>query len=268
MKKVFLLTLLLCSSAAYAQGTANTPQPVEISAAKSLEWDRKAKTYTAHENVTVTQGTVRIQSDRLTARYTDDKGMTDISTLEADNHVVISSPPYTATGDKGVYNVKTGNATLTGNDLKITTDDTLMTAEDKIEFFGNENKLTATGKATAARGGDVLSANVLNAYFVKDAQGRMSASKITATGGVTIKTEKETATGDSGTYDLPAQKAVLTGHVRIYQGENWLEGTRADIDMATGLSRLSGSGSNTDTEGRVKGVFYPKSQQKPEGEKQ
>ncbi|MFH1158427.1 MAG: LptA/OstA family protein [Pseudomonadota bacterium] len=260
MKKIFLLlALVFCGGTAHAD---TSPLPVEITAAKSLEWNRKAKTYVARENVVATQGAIRIQSDFLTARYTDDKGMTDISTLEAEGHVVIRSPPYTATGDKAVYDVMTGNAVMTGEDLKIVTDADIMTAEDKIEFFGSENRLTATGRATVTRSTDgVISADALDAWFVKDATGRMTVSSVTARKHVVVKTAKETATGDSGVYDVPAQKAVLTGKVKIFQGENRLEGTRAEVDMTTGMSRLSGEG-NLETEGRVRGVFYPNSQKR------
>ncbi len=255
---IFIALFILNSAAFAATPVASASgQPVAISAAKSLEWNRKAKTYTARKDVVVTQGVLRITSDTLTARYNDDQGMTDISTLEADGHVTITSPPYVATGEHAVYDVKTGNAVMTGNNLKITTGDDVLTAREKIEFFGAENKMTATGQATAVRGADVLTAEALNAYFVKDATGKMTADKITGAGHITLKTAKETATGDNGVYNIPAQTAVLTGKVRILQGENWLEGTRADVDMVTGISRLSGAG-NAETEGRVKGMFFPK----------
>lgn len=257
MKKTFLiLAFTLLSSAASAEVISNTAQPVEISAAKSLEWNRKEKTYTAREKVKVVQGAILMQSDLLTARYTDENGMTNISTLEAKNNITIQSPPYTAYGDTAVYDVRTGKATMTGKDLKITTDADMLTAKDKIEFFGTENRLVASGNATATRGGDTVTADVLSAHFDKDAAGKMGLEKITATGNVTIKTEKETLTGDQGVYNVPAQKAVLTGKVRISQGKNWLEGTRADVDMATGISQLLSNG-KANSESRVKGVFYP-----------
>jgi len=232
------------------------PQPVAISAAKSLEWNRKEKTYTAREKVVVIQGTVRMQSDLLTARYTDDNGMTDISTLEAAGHIVIQSPPYTAEGDAAVYDVITGHAVLTGKNLKITTETDVLTARDKIEFFGAENRMTAVGKATATRGDDTITADALDAYFSRNSAGKMAIDKMTARGHVTVKTARETVTGDDGVYYITTQKAVLTGKVRISQGENWLEGTRADIDMTTGISQLLGGG-DADTENRVRGVFYP-----------
>ena len=267
IKTFLILMLVFCSGAAFAESAFVSSQPIEITAAKSLEWNRKTKTYVAREKVVVTQGTVRLQGDLLTARYTDDNGMTDIYVLEMEGHVVIQSPPYTATGDKAVYDVKTGNAVITGKDMKIFTDADVMTAEDKIEFFGSENRLTATGKATVTRSADgVISADVLDAWFLKDAAGQMTVSSITAQGNVVVKTAKEKATGDSGVYDVPAQKATLTGKVKIFQGKNWLEGIRADVDMTTGISRLSGEG-DLETEGRVKGVFYP-SPQKPEDQEQ
>lgn len=272
MKKILLLAVLaFVMTPAFAQeppvpvpAAAASAQPVEISAAKSLEWNRKAKTYTAHENVLVKQGELQIKSDTLTAHYSDADGMTDISTLEADSNVAIISPPYTATGDHAVYNVKTGNAVMTGKDLKITMEGDVLTAQDKIEFFSKENKMTASGQATATHGGYTLNADALDALFVQDAQGKMVADKITGKGNVSIKSAKETATGDSGVYDVRTQKAVLTGKVRILQGENWLEGTRADVDMVTGISRLSGMG-DTATDGRVKGVFYPKPAKEEQG---
>ncbi len=267
IKIVLIFMLVFCSGTAFAESAFVSSQPIEITAAKSLEWNRKAKTYVAREKVIVTQGTVRLQGDLLTARYTDDSGMTDIYVLEMEGNVVIRSVPYTATGDKAVYDVKTDNAVITGKDMKIFTDADVMTAKDKIEFFRNENRLTATGEATVIRSADgVISADVLDAWFIKDAAGKMIVSSITAQGHVVVKTAKEKVTGDSGVYDVQTQKATLTGKVKIFQGKNRLEGTRADVDMITGISRLSGKG-DLETEGRVKGVFYP-SPQKPENQKQ
>jgi lipopolysaccharide export system protein LptA len=265
MKKIFLFLPLIFLSGLAAANMPGKAAPVEISAAKSLEWSRKDKTYTAREKVIVTQGSSRIQSDILVARYTDDNGATGFSTLEANGRVTIQSPPYAAYGDHAVYDVKTGNALLTGKELKLTTAADLMTAQDKIEFFSAEQRLTATGKATATHGSYTVTADILGAYFDKDASGKMALKKITAHGHVFIKTDRETVTGDEGVYDVVTQKAVLTGKVLIRQEQNWLEGTSANIDMTTGISQLLGSG-NPETEGRVKGVFYPSAgRQKTEG---
>ena len=284
MKKIFFIAAMMFTSGSAFSATqpaAPTPappvsssaQPVTISAVKSLEWNRKAQTYTARQDVIASQGAVNIHSDTLVAHYNDNNGGTDIKTLEAEGHVAIHAAPYVATGDHAVYNVKTGNATLTGKDLKITSDDSILTAQDRIEFTGSENKMTAIGQPVATKGDDTLTADSMSAFFTKDAAGKLTANKITSHGHVTIKTPTETATGDEAVYDIPSQKAVLSGKVRILQDKNWLEGTRADVDMVTGISRLSGAG-NTATEGRVTGTFYPQTKEdskpadtKPPGQK-
>lgn len=278
MSKIFFIVFALLATAAYADTPTPSSQPVTISAVKSLEWDRNAKTYTARQDVVATQGAANIHSDILVAHYNEGNGgKSDITTMDADGHVTINSAPYTAYGDHAVYNVKTGTAVLTGKDLKIVSTDSVLTARDRIEFNSTENRMTAVGEPKAVKGDDILTADTMSAYFSKDDAGKMAADKITAKGHVVITTPTETATGDDSVYDVPTQKAVLTGKVRILQDKNWLEGTRADVDMATGISRLSGEG-DTATEGRVTGTFYPQTKddkskddkpkdQKPEGQK-
>lgn len=239
---------------------AGSNAPVEISAKKTLEWNRKDKTYIAREDAIAKQGTFEVHSETLTARYEDGNGTTDIKTLEADTHVTILSPPYTARGEHAVYTVATGNAVLTGGTLEISTPTDKLTAKDKIAFYGTENRLDAIGKATATRGTDKLDADLLTAYFAQGADGQMTLQKIVATGNVVITTAKEKVYGDKGVYDIPAQQADLTGNVKVYQGENMLEGTRAKVDLTTGISKLFAD-DNPSTEGRVKGIFYPKKSQ-------
>ncbi|MEZ0224158.1 MAG: LptA/OstA family protein [Alphaproteobacteria bacterium] len=265
MRHAFLALLLLTMAAPALAKKESSPlpasskEPIEISAAKSLEWDRKNHTYTAKKSALAKQGHFQVAADQLVAKYRGAKGSTDIYELDAENSVVIQNPPYTAYGDHAIYDVVTGHAMLTGENLKIMTETESLTAKDSIEFFAQENRLTASGSAVAVKSPDTLKADVLNAYFQKDALGKLAMHKVTASGHVVIQTAKETVYGDKGTYDIPAQKAVMTGKVKIYQDRNWLEGTRAEVDMKTGISQLFAEG-NQATEGRVKGIFYPKAQ--------
>lgn len=269
-----LLTLLLSAPAFAAKKTAvpkpsalvSSAQPVEVSAAGALVWNRKAHSYTMKKNAQAKQGNFQLNSDTLTARYHDEKDATDIYVLEASGNVVLQSPPYTAYGDHATYDVKTGMAELTGENLRIETPTQKLTAKDKITFDAQNNKMTAPSGGTAVRGPDTLTADALSAYFAKDAQGKLAVNRMTAKGHVVIKTQKETVYGDDGTYDIPAQKAVLTGKVRILQGPNWLEGTKAVVDLKTGISQLFAT-DNPATENRVYGVFYPKASGGPKGAK-
>ncbi len=258
---VFCGLLILLSAPLYAQTPLlpadNNTKPIEISAAQSLEWNRLAKTYTAHKNAIARQGNFEVQADTLTAYYSESGGATELTQIDALDHVVISSPPYTAFGDKAVYEIIKQQAVLTGKDLKITTPEDSLTAKNSITFETRENRLTATGDATASRGTDQLSADTLIAFFTQDAHGKTALKRIDASGHVIVKTQKETATGDQGVYDVMAGQAVLTGKVFVYQGENKLEGTRVVVDLKTGISQLFAN--ETTPDGRVKGIFYPKS---------
>lgn len=284
-----LAVLALCAALA-APARAQSPlpassdAPVEIFADKTLEWDRAKKTYTARGNAIARQGSMQVKSDTLSAHYSggDGKNSTsggigsNIEKLVASGKVEISSPPYTGYGAQAVYDIGSGMATLSGGDLKIETPTERLTARDKIEFDTAKNRLTAFGKATATRGTDSLVADNLSAIFAPGADGKIDLQRIVADTPLTVKTARETVTGDSGIYDVAAGKATLRGRVRILQGDNWLEGTRAEVDLKTGVSKLFADTpavpvrpalivdgvaqppANPVGDGRVRGVFYPK----------
>lgn len=286
MKKTTLIAMLLVLSSSAASFAADiaasaSDAPVEIFADKTLEWDRAKKTYTARGNAVARQGSMQVKSATLTAHYTEGSNKeasvgSEITKLTADGTVEISSPPYTAHGDTAVYDVTTGVATLTGEDLKIQTPTENLTAEQRIEFDTANNRLSAVGDAKAVRGTDSLTSEKLDAFFKQGKDGKTALDRITANKAVTIKTARETVTGDSGVYDVTAGKATLRGRVRILQGENWLEGTRAEVDLKTGISKLFADGKPLPGrsslivdgverapvapvgDGRVRGVFYPK----------
>jgi len=271
MRKTFslfcpvLCGLMLLSAPVFAAVPAvpqdGNDQPVEISAAQSLEWNRKAKTYTARKDAVARQGDMQVKSDTMTAHYDETKGATEITRLVASGNVEISSPPYTAYGNLAEYDVATQTASLTGDDLRMVTPEEVLTAAEKIEFDAVHNKLSAIGKAMARRGTDSLSSERLDAYFMRTPQGKTVLQRITADSTVTIKTARETVTGSKGVYDAATGKAVLTGNVRIYQGENWITGERAEVNLKTGISQLFAPARNTENPEeppRVRGVFFPK----------
>ena len=73
-----------------------------------------------------------------------------------------------------------------------------------------------------------------------------------AFGNVSVRTQTDTVTGERGVYVPASGIARLGGNVRITRGQNQLNGAEAEIDMKTGLSRLTAG-----TDGRVKGLVMP-----------
>lgn len=261
IKNISAITLLIANlvfvSSAYALDNKKV-QPVEISAAESLEWHKKEQRYTVKKDVVVTQSDLTIQCDELTAYYKSDEDFTDITILEADQNVKISSPPYTAFGDNATYDIISGKAVLRGNTVSVTTEKDLLIAQDRIEFLRDKKKIIAFGRPIVKHELNTISANVMAAYFKEDANGKMISDRMVADGKVVIETDKEKITGDRLVFNNQTRQAIMSGEVVIKQGDNQIVGSKAVVDMNTGISQLLGNNTSTNGTGRVKGVFYPK----------
>jgi len=262
----FLRMLLICilstvyclPSTALAQQTSD--EPLEITAQQTLEWHHNDLQYIARGNVLVRQGDVEIAADTITADYREtDKSAFEIYRLTADGNVTISSQGNTATGERAVYEVDKEMAVMTGNNLRLTSPDQTVTAKDSFEYWVTEGRLTAKGAAHVTRLQDTLDADTVSATFAENAAGARQLKTLEADGNVRITTPTEMLTGHKGRYDAAANTAEITGNVRITRGPNVLEGERAEVNLTTNVSTMQG-GAGQDN--RVRGVFYPGSEEK------
>lgn len=113
------------------QGFAkNRGQPIQIESA-SLEVREKDKQATFIDNVKVVQGDTTLECKTLVVHYDDESkaaarqtrrqqgpsttGGQQIKRLEAKGGVVVTQKDQTATGDRGVYDMKSNTVTLIGN---------------------------------------------------------------------------------------------------------------------------------------------------------
>ena len=84
--------------------------------------------------------------------------------------------------------------------------------------------------------------------------GQQKIKRLEARGGVVVTQKEQTATGETGVFDMKANTVTLTGHVVMTQGKNVLRGDRLVVDLTSGVSRVE-SGKNG--QGRVQGLFQP-----------
>lgn len=221
MRLFLFIVLCLMSSAVMAEDKA----PLEITADKALEWNQTDKTYTARGNAVAKQGDIAVKADTLTATYAGVNGNTsDITTLIADGNVTLSTATEVATGNKAVYDLTTGKATLSGVRPKIIQKDKNSIEADSIIVWTKDNIL----------------------------------DHAEAIGNVIIISGEQTATGDKATYTAATTIAELIGHVKVKQDKNWLQGDRAEMNMTTRISKMTGQSGTA----RVKGVFYTETQNK------
>ena len=85
----------------------------------------------------------------------------------------------------------------------------------------------------------------------------MVLQQVDAQGQVEIKTPTDYATGNSGVYYVDKQFAELTGAVKITQGEAQLNGEYAEVNLATGVSRLLAAPPGGKAQSPVHGLFVP-----------
>ena len=84
--------------------------------------------------------------------------------------------------------------------------------------------------------------------------GQQKIKRLEAHGGVVVTQKEQTATGETGIFDMKTNTVTLNGNVVMTQGQNVLRGDRLVVDLTSGVSRVE-SGKNG--QGRVQGLFQP-----------
>ena len=270
-----ILGLCLPGSIAHSQSLIGNPNssgqkskaPIEITADDTLEWYRDDKLFIARKNAKAKQGDTAINAQTLTAKYREAKGSDmEIYHITADQQVVLTSKDSKAFGDNAVYDIDNGLAVMTGQNLRMTSPDQTVTANDKFEYWVNDGRLNAVGNAKLVRpkpdgsGTDTLEGDKISAILKDNDKGERVLHSMEAIGNVVITTPTEVVTGAYGIYQADTNKATITGDVKIRRGPNILEGDKAEVDMNTNTSRMFGS---EKTGGQVRGVFYPGSDKNP-----
>lgn len=238
--------------------------PIEITADNYLEWNRAAKTFTATGNAKAAQGDVTIESKTLTADYiegTKKKGM-EINEFRATGNVIITSAQNKAYGENAKYNIPKSYAEMTGDNLRLTSPDQTLTANERFEYWVNEGRLIAVNNVKVTRpktdgsGSDTIESDTMIATL-QDKNGKREIETLEAKNNVIITTPTEQITGDYAIYRATPNMVEMTGKIKITRGPNILTGTRATVDLNTNISKIYGGASGTN---RVRGVFYPGSE--------
>ena len=241
-------------------GLQSGDEPLEINATQGIEWKRDSQVYVARGDARAAKGDLTVFADQLTAHYrtrTDGQGGSEVWKIVAEGNMRLASPTETVYGDKGVYEVDQGVVRVTGGDLRLETRQDLVTARDSLEYWERDRFAVARGAAVAQRGDKRLAADVLVASFVPNETGDLEITRIDGEGNVRVSTETEFGRGDRGIYYVKQDLATLIGSVRLTRGENQLNGEYAEVNLATGVSRLLAAPPGEAASGRVRGLLKP-----------
>lgn len=209
-----------------------------------------------------------------------DTSANEIYRVQAEGNVRIFTATDQALGDRATYDMDQAVLVLTGRNLKLITPNEVLTARDTLEYWSQKHMAVARGDAVVVtKDARRIAADTLVAYTTDTAQagaaqtdtarpgtpamagaarspgdplGSGKLERVEAFGNVSVRTVTDTVTGDRAVYVPETGIARVGGNVRITRGQNQLNGAEADVNMKTGIARLT-SGSA----GRVQGLVVP-----------
>ncbi|MCK5777324.1 MAG: hypothetical protein KAH11_00940 [Rhodospirillales bacterium] len=252
-----MLTPVGTSAQSLSLGGVKGDQPIEVYAQDGIEWQQDGSLFVARGDARAVRGEVEVLSDELRAHYRENAaGQSEVWRLDAIGNVRIVSDSETAYGDRAIYNADQKVLVVDGEKPRLVSGQDTLTATQQLEYWELKKFAVARGNAVATRENKRVFADVLVAHLRPDQQGKTKVYRVDAYDNVRIRTERETATGDRGVYNVESGIATLTGQVRLVRDDNELRGCRAEVNLNTGISKLfpcqDGQGS-----GRVKGSFVP-----------
>ncbi len=259
------LVLAIGPAPSLALEPAQADDPIEIQADQGIEWRREDKIVFARGNARAVRGDLTVEARVLSARYRERAdGTTEIWEVNADGDVRIASAAETLAGDRATFDLANNVLLLTGDRLRLESGDSVITAEESMEYATRTRTLVATGNVHARQGEREVRAKRLKAFLRPANQaprqnatgGASRLRRIEAEGNVRIVTPNDVMRSDQAVYDLDAGVAQLTGAVKITRGETQLNGCTGEMDLKTGVSRLLACGGTADA-GRVHGLIAP-----------
>ena len=129
-------------------------------------------------------------------------------------------------------------ATFSG-DVHVTQGDTNMRCKSLVVFYEQDEASADKSKTLKAAS--------------PGPGGQQRIKRLEARGGVVVTQKEQTATGETGIFDMKSNTVTLNGKVVMTQGQNVLRGDRLVVNLTSGVSRVeSGNGG-----GRVQGLFQP-----------
>jgi lipopolysaccharide export system protein LptA len=129
-----------------------------------------------------------------------------------------------------------GDTTLRSKTLMVFYDDDSASKESPAKDSGSKE---AASKEPAPKEPSPKPAKPAAAAGAPDAPPMsQQIRRVEAKGGVLVTQKDQTATGESGIFDMQANTVTLVGNVVISQGQNVVKGDRLTVDLTSGVSRV------------------------------
>ena len=141
-------------------------------------------------------------------------------------------------------------ATFSGN-VKVVQGDTTMHCKVLVVFYEKKDEAQSAQAQASGRPGAPMPA------ASPGPGGSSQINRLEAKGNVVVTQKDQTATGDTGLFDMKSNTVTMTGNVLVSQGQNVLRGEKLVVDLTTGVSRVDAGASN----GPVRMLIIPQGTQ-------
>ncbi len=139
--------------------------------------------------------------------------------------------------------------------------DPIQIEADRLEVRDTEKIAVYQGNVRVRQGETLLKTSELRVHYTGNASGGAPGSgvdRIETAGPVTVRSGKQTASGDRAIFEMAREMVTLTGNVVIADGENVVRGNRLVVDLKARKASMYG-GASTGGGGRVQTVINPNS---------
>ena len=109
-------------------------------------------------------------------------------------------------------------------------------AADKLTISQTDGSARFEGNVMIAQENIKIMAQLVVVTYLENGD----ISQLSASGGVTVLTQTESAEAKTADYDLGSQKLVLRGDVLLTQGQNAISSDTMTIDLKTGAAFIEG----------------------------
>jgi lipopolysaccharide export system protein LptA len=125
---------------------------------------------------------------------------------------------------------------------------------DRLEVQDRADRAIFAGNVKVRQ--DELTLNTARLTIAYTSSGGVQIKRLDASGGVTVQSPSETATGSVGIYDLDRKLITLVGNVVLQRSGSQINGQRLVIDLDTGRAVIDGGPAGVgQSGGRVTGHF-------------
>ena len=224
-------------------------QSLEISASKELIWDQNKGLYEAIGDASAVRGPQSIAADLLQAFYDETSEDQDITRIIATDNVKFADVDMNGQGAKLDYDVTKNFYELFGPNASIQSKDGTAKADQRLTYDrGNGIIIAKKNGYIALADGRILTGDFIEITLTATEE----IETVKASGNVYVRqTDGKEAYSQDGTYNTQTGKALLTGDVKIIDGESVLNGQKAEIDFNSGISRLLAEDGNSRVSGTL-----------------